>query len=227
MSNEANMVTIYLFGKAYEVPDNLTIMKAMEYCGYMLTHGVGCRHGFCGACSTVYRIRREKELHYCLACETKVKNDMFIASLPYFPMDRRRYDIGFVEPDARIMMDLYPEIYSCVSCNTCTNTCTQGLNVMKYIHDAQAGDFAACADESFDCIMCGCCSSRCPAGISHPQVAMLARRLNGRYVEKDADHLMDRVAEIQSGQTEEAIRALMAQSEDELRELYNAREIEK
>ena len=26
-----NMVNIYLFGKQYTVPDNLTIMRAMEY----------------------------------------------------------------------------------------------------------------------------------------------------------------------------------------------------
>mgnify|MGYP001524594545 CR=1 FL=1 len=26
-----NMVTVFLFGKKYEVPDSLTIMEAMEY----------------------------------------------------------------------------------------------------------------------------------------------------------------------------------------------------
>ena len=29
-----SMVNIYLFGKKYEVPENLTIMCAMEYAGY-------------------------------------------------------------------------------------------------------------------------------------------------------------------------------------------------
>ena len=52
---------------------------------------------------------------------------------------------------------------------------------MQYIAYAQRGEFEKCAEESFDCVMCGVCSSRCPAGISHPQVAMLARRLNGKY----------------------------------------------
>ncbi|MBE6613439.1 MAG: 4Fe-4S ferredoxin, partial [Ruminococcaceae bacterium] len=28
------LVNVYLFGKKYEVPDNLTIMRAMEYAGY-------------------------------------------------------------------------------------------------------------------------------------------------------------------------------------------------
>ncbi|OLA55815.1 MAG: hypothetical protein BHW37_06040 [Firmicutes bacterium CAG:272_52_7] len=36
-------------------------------------------------------------------------------------------------PTEQIMMQLYPEIYSCVGCNACTKACTQGLNVMQYI----------------------------------------------------------------------------------------------
>ena len=34
-----NMVTVFLFGKKYEVPDSLTIMEAMEYSGYQLVRG--------------------------------------------------------------------------------------------------------------------------------------------------------------------------------------------
>ena len=34
-----NMVNIFLFGKKYEVPSNLTIMGAMEYAGYQLVRG--------------------------------------------------------------------------------------------------------------------------------------------------------------------------------------------
>ena len=48
-----NMVNIYLFGKKYEVPSNLTIMGAMEYAGYQLVRGCGCRNGFCGACASI------------------------------------------------------------------------------------------------------------------------------------------------------------------------------
>ena len=62
------------------------------------------------------------------------------------------------------MMQLYPEIYSCIGCNACTKACPQSLNVMQYIAYAQRGEFKKCAEESFDCVMCGICSSRCPAG---------------------------------------------------------------
>ena len=47
--NMENMVNVYFFGKKYTVPADLTIMTAMEYAGYTLKRGCGCRHGFCGA----------------------------------------------------------------------------------------------------------------------------------------------------------------------------------
>ena len=42
-----NMINVYLFGKKYQVPAGLTIMTAMEYAGYELVRGCGCRNGFC------------------------------------------------------------------------------------------------------------------------------------------------------------------------------------
>ena len=221
------MVNVYLMGKKYEVPEGLTIMGAMEYAGYRLVRGCGCRNGFCGACATVYRIRGERELHAALACQTTVQEDMYIATLPFFPLEKQVYDINEIKPDAQVMMQLYPEIYSCIGCNACTNACTQGLNVMQYIAAAQRGDFKECAELSFDCVMCGICSSRCPAGISHPQVAELARRLNGKYIAPGAKHLTQRIKEIQDGLCESELEAIMAKPIEELKELYNHRVIEK
>ena len=78
-----NMVNIFLFGKQYQVPDNLTIMRAMEYAGYQLVRGCGCRNGFCGACATIYRIKGDRELKACLACQTKVEDNMYVATLTF------------------------------------------------------------------------------------------------------------------------------------------------
>ena len=50
-----NMVNVYFYGKHYVVPAELTIMTAMEYAGYELKRGCGCRHGLCGACAPIYR----------------------------------------------------------------------------------------------------------------------------------------------------------------------------
>ena len=223
----ANMVNIFLFGKKYEVPDNLTIMTAMEYAGYELVRGCGCRNGFCGACATIYRIKGDNELHACLACQTKVEQDMYVATLPFFPLVKKVYDVEKIKTDQSVMMQLYPEIYSCIGCNACTKACTQSLNVMQYIAYAQRGEFEKCAEESFDCVMCGVCSSRCPAGISHPQVAELARRINGKYLQPESKHLIDRVNELNEGKCEELIQSIMKKPLAEIKELYNNRDIEK
>ena len=223
----SKMVSVFLFGKKYEVPSNLTIMTAMEYAGYQLVRGCGCRNGFCGACATLYRIEGDKELHACLACQTQVEDKMYVATLPFFPLVKQIYDIEKVKPEQQIMMLLYPEIYACVGCNACTKACTQDLKVMQYIAYAQRGEFEKCAEESFDCVMCGVCSSRCPAGISHPQVALLARRITGKYLAPESKHLTERVQEIKNGTFNELIEKLMQKPISELKELYNNREIEK
>ncbi len=222
----AEMVNVFLMGKRYEVPSGLTIMGAMEYAGYKLVRGCGCRNGFCGACATVYRIKGDRELKTALACQTTVQDNMYVATLPFFPLNKELYDIGKLRPDEQVMMQLYPEIYACIGCNACTKACPQELNVMQYIAYAQRGDYKKCAELSFDCVMCGICSSRCPAGISHPQVAMLARRLNGKYIAPEAQHLTKRVKEIEDGECAKALEAIMNKPVEELKELYNHRDIE-
>ena len=221
------MVNVYLFGKRYQVPESLTIMKAMEYAGYQLVRGCGCRNGFCGACATIYRIRGQQELKSCLACQQQVEEGMYVATLPFFPLVKQVYDINKIKPTQQIMMQLYPEIYSCIGCNACTKSCTQELNVMQYIAYAQRGEYEKAAEESFDCVMCGVCSSRCPAGISHPQVALLTRRLTGKYLAPQTEHLINRVAEIDRGDCKAALEAIMNTPLEEQKNLYNHREIEK
>ena len=222
-----NMVNVYLFGKRYQVPESLTIMKAMEYAGYQLVRGCGCRNGFCGACATIYRIKGQQELKTCLACQQQVEEGMYVATLPFFPLVKQVYDIQKVKPTEQIMMQLYPEIYSCIGCNACSKACPQSLKTMQYIAYAQRGEYEKCAEESFDCVMCGICSSRCPAGISHPQVAILARRLYGKYIAPESKHLLDRVAEINNGEHNESVSKIMNTPVEEQRKLYNTREIEK
>ena len=195
-----NMVNVFLMGKKYSVPSNLTIMGAMEYAGYQLVRGCGCRNGFCGACATIYRIKGNNELKACLACQTKVEDNMYVATLPFFPLVKQVYDIENIKPTEQVMMQLYPEIYSCLGCNACTKACTQELNVMQYIAYAQR---------------------------SHPQVALLARRLTGKYLAAESTHLTERVQEIENGTFTELMEALMQKPLDEMRELYNNRDIEK
>ena len=221
------MIDVYFFGKKYNVPEDLTIMTAMEYAGYILKRGCGCRHGFCGACAAIYRIKGKNELMTGLACQTQVVEGMYISTLPFFPTDKKNYNLEAIRPTEQVMMELYPEIHSCIGCNACTKACTQDLNVMQFIAYAKRSDYRACAEASFDCIGCGCCMSRCPAGISHPMVGTLARRLTGKYIAPKTEHLLKRVEEVKAGVFDDLIEQMMQKPITEMKELYNAREIEK
>ena len=221
-----NKITIYFDGKPYLVPADLTIMTAMEYAGFRLVRGCGCRHGFCGACGTIYRIKGKNQLFTALACQTQVEEGMYVASLPFFPVDKKNYAIEELTPHPDTMMALFPEIFACVACNACTNSCSRSLNVMQYIAYAKRNDLEQCAHTSFDCVNCCICSSRCPANISHPLVGLLARRLTGKYIQPPAQHNTDKVEAIKNGQYDTPLAEMMAHDTDTLRALYNAREIE-
>ena len=66
-----------------------------------------------------------------------------------------------------------------------------------------------------------------PGGNFASEVAMLARRLNGKYLAPKSQHLEDRVQEIRNGDFNELIEKLMGKPVSELQELYNNRDIEK
>lgn len=221
-----DMITIYIMGKQYEVPSNLTIMKAMEYAGYKFIRGCGCRGGFCGACGTVYRTKDDYKLKAGLACQTVVEEGMFLTQIPFFPANKAIYDLEDLKPTAEQVIKLYPEIFRCVSCNTCTKICPQDIEVMNYVNAALRGDISKTADMSFDCIMCGLCAARCPAEIVQYNVGILCRRLYGRHVAPPAKHLQDKVAEVEEGNFDSKLEELIKADEKKLRKLYNERDIE-
>ena len=59
------------------------------------------------------------------------------------------------------------------------------------------------------------------------EVAELARRLTGKYLAPKSEHLEKRVEEIREGKFEAIIESLMQKPIEEMKELYNHREIEK
>ncbi len=215
-----NFVTIYVMGEAYQVPRDLTIMKAMEYAGYRFIRGCGCRGGFCGACGTVYRTRDSYKLKVGLACQTVVEDGMFLTQIPFYPANKKDYDIRELQADTQVLVRFYPELMRCIACNSCTKICPQDIDVMGYIQAAIRGDIARVADMSFDCIMCGLCASRCPAEIVHYNVGLLARRLYGARIAPRAAHLARRLEEIKAGRFEPGLDKLVRMSEAELSRLY-------
>ncbi len=219
-------VEIYIMGKPYQVPKGLTIMQSIEYAGYQLIRGAGCRAGFCGACATVYQIKGDPQLKFDLACQTEVQAGMYLTQIPFFPTQKASYSIEKIKPEAAEILKQYPDILKCFGCNTCTKTCPQDLEVMGFMSDAIRGDIASAADKSFDCIMCGLCAARCPQGLQPYNVAILCRRLQGKHKARRSEHLNRRLGEITAGKFQEELRTLKQSSTDEIKKRYNAREIE-
>jgi heterodisulfide reductase subunit C len=220
------LVPIFIMGKRYMIPASLTIQKALEYAGYQLVRGVGCRGGICGACSTVYRVPANHTIKVGLACQTVVERDMRIAVLPFFPANRKIYNIREVLPEPDIFARFYPEIMRCMGCNTCTKSCPMDINTMEYISAAIRGDIEKAAELSFDCVMCGLCTARCPGELGQYNIGILARRMYGRYLAPKASHVHEMVGRMADRRYEEGLKRLMSASIDELKTIYTKREME-
>lgn len=220
------MVTVYIMGKAYRVPADATIMGAIEYAGYQIKRGAGCREGFCGACATVYRLPGDYKIYTGMACMTLVQEGMWLSQLPAIPTQRPVYDLNELKPNVQAFQKLYPEVFRCVACNTCTKACPQELEVMDYIQAAKRGDVEKIMDLSFDCLSCGLCAIRCPAEIVHFNVGILGRRLYGKYLRKNSDHLNRRIAEVKDKKFDREYKEMMKMSKDEIKKKYYARDNE-
>jgi formate hydrogenlyase subunit 6/NADH:ubiquinone oxidoreductase subunit I len=226
IEEKAGTVEVFIMGKSYKVPAGLTIMKALEYAGYKYVRGCGCRAGFCGACSTIYRKEDEQKLGFDLACQKVVEDKMYLVQLPFVPASKAEYDIEKITPRESTIMEIYPEIARCVSCNTCTKSCPQDIEVMKYIQRAVRGEISKCAEISFDCIQCGLCAMRCPADIKHYHVSQLARRLRGKYLDIKSKNLASRLKEIENRKYDSEIEKIIKMNDEEIMELYKNRKIE-
>jgi succinate dehydrogenase/fumarate reductase-like Fe-S protein len=213
-------VDIHIMGKTYRVPADLTIMQAIEYAGYRMMRSCGCRAGFCGACSTVFRRNGEYKLQTAMACQTRVEDGMFLVQIPFSPAVKPLYDLQKEKYDASAIMKLFPDIARCLSCNTCTKSCPQDLQVMDYVQAALRGDFKAVEEGSFECIQCGLCAIRCPAEIVQYHMAQFVRRLYGRYGTPLEKNLEKRFEEIGQGTFDKEFERVMGLGEKELREIY-------
>jgi len=224
---DEKLTRIYIMGKAYDVPVGVTIMDAMEYAGYRFIRGAGCRSGFCGACGTVYRRAGEYRLEFVLACQEMVEEGMHLTQLPFTPAPRADYSLGDLDAAENVLLQYYPEIARCVSCNTCTKACPQEIEVMDYVQAALRGDIARVAELSFDCISCGLCAMRCPADIKHYHVAQMARRLHSVADSPAPAHLTERITALEEGAFAEELDALTELGVDALKAKYAERTIEK
>jgi heterodisulfide reductase subunit C/ferredoxin len=213
-------IPVNVMGKTYEVPQGLTIMKALEYSGYRLTRGCGCRGGVCGACATIYRKKGDYRLQVGLACQTVVEPDIYVLQLPFFPANKALYDIGRAVPDAQNIRKLYPELLRCMGCNTCTKSCPMDLEVMNFVSAAIAGDYHRVVERSIECVACGLCAARCPAELAPFNIALLIRRMVGRHLVQPSVQLAERLEEIRSGKYEKELQELKNTEKSEIEKRY-------
>ena len=225
-TSSKELVSIFVMGKKYEVPKNLTIMKAMEYAGYKYIRGCGCRGGICGACGTVYRKPGDYHIYVGLACQTVVEDGMYLTQLPFFPANRATYNLEAIGSDPEEVYKKYPELFRCVACNACTKVCPMDISVMDYISAIKQGDFEKATELSFDCIQCGLCTVRCMGEMSQYHIAQMVRRVTGSKIKPKASHLKTMVDNIKTGRYTKAITDLKSMSEAQLRKVYPEREME-
>jgi formate hydrogenlyase subunit 6/NADH:ubiquinone oxidoreductase subunit I len=221
-----DLIPVYIMGKRYEVPEGLTLMKAMEYAGYKFIRGCGCRGGTCGACGTVYRRPGDYRLQVGLACQKTVEPDMYIAQVPFFPANRAPYEFADLTSAPEEVFKLYPELFRCVACNACTKACPQGIEVMDAVSALKQGNIPVAAQVAFECIQCGLCTSRCFGELAQYHMFQLARRIYGARVVPRAQHLIEMTGAIDAGRYEDSLKKLKSMSEDELKKIYQEREVE-
>ena len=225
-AHDGKFVTIYVMGTPYKVPEDATIMGAIEYAGYQIKRGAGCREGYCGACATIYRMPGDYKIYAGLACTTMVSDGMWLAQIPSHPSHKAIYDMDKITPDVATIQKLYPEVFRCVACNTCSKACPQELEVMDYIQAAKRGDMEALMDLSFDCLACGLCAIRCPAEIVQMNVGLLGKRLYGKYLVPKSAHLEKRIKEVKRGKYDREYKKMMTAKREILSKLYYERDME-
>ena len=223
---EVKLIPVYVMGKRYYVPETLTIMKAMEYAGYQFIRGCGCRGGICGACATVYRKPGDYHLYVGLACQTVVEPNMYLTQMPFYPANRASYNFEQLTSNPEEIFKLYPEVFRCIACNSCTKVCPMDVQVMDVISAIKQGDIARAATLSFSCIQCGLCVSRCLGELPQYHIAQLARRIYGSKIVPRAQHLIEAVAAVKGGKYQERLESLMKCDIKQLTEIYKAREME-
>ncbi|MFC1956690.1 4Fe-4S dicluster domain-containing protein [Chloroflexota bacterium] len=221
------MIPVFIMGKRYEVPESLTIMKAMEYAGFRFIRGCGCRGGICGACATVYRQPGDYKIYVGLACQTVVEPGIYLTQMPFYPANRASYRYQELKPVPEEIFKRYPELFRCVACNACTKICPMDIEVMDAVSALKQGDIKRVAELTFDCIQCGLCASRCFGELPKYHIFQLARRIYGGKILPEAEHLKAAVQVVtRENRYDQMLKSLMQMSEAELKQAYLEREIE-
>ena len=98
---------------------------------------------------------------------------------------------------------------------------------MEVMAASLRGDISKAAELSQECVMCGLCASKCPAEISPHSIALLCRRLFGRYLIPAYLHVIRRLEQIDRGEFDQEMERLLDLDEEQLREEYKKAQADK
>jgi succinate dehydrogenase/fumarate reductase-like Fe-S protein len=192
-------VPIEIMGRRYEVPEGITLVQAMWYTGHKIVRGIGCLGGVCGACSTVYRTPRSRDLKVGLGCQLLIEEGISFSLAPSYPVQKTTYRLDEIDDPKQDLFKYYPEVALCRNCNACTEACPQHIDVRTGVWKAVFGDFNEVANLFLSCVMCSLCVPVCIADISPNLVALYARRAQGSLYTKRPPRLLERIREIEEG----------------------------
>ena len=213
---DSRMVTVEIAGKKYEVPEGITLMKALWYTGQEVVRGAGCLGGFCGACAAYYRTADDPKVKTCLACQTAVRDGMSFSMMAPFPARKATYDLSKLADPKQELFMLYPEAPLCRNCNACTEACPQKIDVREGVWKAVFGDFKSVSEMFMDCVMCGMCTPVCIADIAPNLVALYVSRAQGTHFTEPPARLDVRIGEIECGKYTAEWDRVMSMNEGEL-----------
>lgn len=213
------MITVEINGKAYQIPEGITVVQALWHTGHELIKGIGCLGGVCGACTFTYRKKGEPGVRTALACQTLVEPDMVFSPPASMTASHARYRIQELKDPRADLFKYYPETRRCTRCNACTLVCPQGIDVRACVVKALSGEFAAVSDLFYNCVMCGLCAAVCDVSIKPNLVALYARRTQGARLSPRPVNLAMRIQELESKVYTPSLKKVLSMSENELRNL--------
>ena len=78
------------------------------------------------------------------------------------------------------LMKAEPSVASCISCGTCTATCSAGqfteFNLRKIILHCKRGDTQSLRSVIHRCMVCGKCQFACPKGVNTRNVVLILNK---------------------------------------------------
>jgi len=151
---------------------------------------------------------------------------MYLTQIPFYPANRATCDFSQLASSPEEIFKLYPELFRCIACNLCTKACPMDVEMMDVIAALKQGNITKAANLSFNCIQCGLCASRCMGELPQYHIAQLARRIYGSKIAPRAEHLAEAAAASNSGRYDAYLKTIMKMGEEELRRVYQEREIE-